>query len=249
MRPRVVPTVHSNSATAILPIVTVVGSASVAGSGVAVSEGWIASVIRCAPNAFTTIPCDHSARGFQSTAMSSAVSVDEGPCHSRRLIRTSDNSDPLAPSIASRPSLRAIMTRAASVTARSLAMNVTPAAPTSITSAISIQSQRVMRDFRARGAGLSRAFVSGCSFIALEGKPDREMEPHLVRIAAVRYVQAERSQRRANPHTGSVAHREVEIGQFVGCIAGIDERCEAPRLADPPDQLRAAHRIIAAADG
>ena len=74
------------------------------------------------------------------------------------------------------------------------------------------------------------------------------MQPHVLGLLAVRDIEPERPDRRFHAGAHAVTIDGRERAGFIGRVAGVDERGDAPYGRDPARDLRARHRVVASAD-
>src|SRR6476660_1237635 len=108
-------------------------------------------------------------------------------------------------------------------------------------------SARRRRRFTTGGGAASAAawvaygFGNGSrrSLIGSERDADREMQTYLPRLLAVREIETERTARCAHARADAVTDGGPPLRRIVERIARIDERRDAPGLADPPCEFDA----------
>src|SRR4051812_43826639 len=75
------------------------------------------------------------------------------------------------------------------------------------------------------------------------------METHLPRLLAICDVEAEWTDRRPHARADAITDDEAGLGNLVECIAGVNERRNAPVLIDPARPFHAADDIVAPGNG
>ena len=146
------------------------------------------------------------------------------------------------------PSLRAMRTRTAVASPSSLATKAEPAAPASARGRSADRAPRTTREFLARGG--RRLLDRSCSLQihGAEEIPDRKVESEGVHLLAVGEIEAEGSERRANPHADPVTCVDGEIGspESVALPASTTRReiLTIRRSSESPRHL--ACRVVAA---
>src|SRR6266545_4427906 len=96
-----------------------------------------------------------------------------------------------------------------------------------------------------RVAGVPNAGPKSRARMPSERDAHGKMQAELVHVLSVREIHAKRTERRAHAYAGTIAQREVDARERIGGVAGIDERCDAPRSANPADRLGIENCVVA----